>query len=370
MNDQANNQATKIPAGKKLSSAPHQRAKVSVQKVMAWVLIALLPATVAHVVYFGVGLLVQIVIATSAGMLFEFLCLRKRYATNTHRIKPFLSDLSVPVTAVLFALCISPIAPWYVAVVGMFFAIVVAKHLYGGLGHNIFNPAMVGFAVILISFPQSMALWLSPWGMDQASLSVTEILSWVFRGHDGATVDAVTAATPLSALQTGQQQGLAYSEVVTQKIFGDFGGLGWEWVANWLFIGGLVLLYKKIITWHVPVTLLVVTCVFSYLFYAYDSDTFMSPMQHVFSGGLMLAAFFIATDPTSGCSSMKGKLIFAAGVAILTVLIRQFGSFPDGVAFAVLLMNMAAPLIDQLTIPQAYGHKDSYENKKKGQGGE
>ena len=355
---------TKQAKQSKRSSAPHQRAKVSVQKVMAWVLLALLPAVIAHVVYFGVGLLVQIGIATVAGMLFEYLCLRKRYSTHPHRIKPFMTDLSVPVTAVLLALCISPIAPWYVAVVGMLFAIVVAKHLYGGLGHNIFNPAMVGFAVILIAFPQSMALWLAPWGMDQASLSVTEILSWVFLGHDNTAIDAVTAATPLSALQTGSQQGLAYSEVVTQKVFGDFGGLGWEWVANWLFIGGLILLFKKIITWHVPVTLILVTCVFSYLFYAYDPDTFMSPMQHVFSGGLMLAAFFIATDPTSGCSSMKGKLIFATGVAILTVLIRQFGSFPDGVAFAVLLMNMAAPLIDQLTIPSAYGHK------KKGVGDE
>lgn len=334
-------------------TAPHQRAAVSVPKVMAWVLLALVPAVVAHVVYFGLGLLLQFLLATLAGLLFEYVCLKARH----QRVKPFMTDLSVPVTALLFALCISPISPWYVSVVGMLFAIVVAKHLYGGLGHNIFNPAMVGFAVILIAFPQSMSLWLAPWGLEQATLSAPEVLSWVFFGHDSMQVDAITAATPLSALQTGSQQGLAYSEIIAQPIFGDFGGLGWEWVANWLFVGGFILLFKRIITWHVPVTLLLVTCVFSYPFYAFDPDAFMSPMQHVFSGGLMLAAFFIATDPTSGCSSNKGKIIFAAGVGILTVLIRQFGAFPDGIAFAVLLMNMAAPLIDQLTIPVAYGHK-------------
>lgn len=340
-------------------SAPHQRAAVSVQKVMAWVLLALMPAVVAHVVYFGVGLLIQLVIATSAGLLFEYLCLKGR----GQKIKPFMTDLSVPVTALLFVLCISPIAPWYVSVVGMLFAIVVAKHLYGGLGHNIFNPAMVGFAVILVAFPQSMSLWLSPWGMEQSSLSAVEVLSWVVLGHDQGSIDAVTAATPLSALQTGSQQGLSYSEIVQQKIFGDFGGLGWEWIANWVFAGGLLLLYKRIITWHVPVTLLLVTCLFSYPFYAFDSDAYLSPMQHVFSGGLMLAAFFIATDPTSGCSSVKGKVIFAAVVGVLTVLIRQFGAFPDGIAFAILLMNMAAPLIDQLTIPTAYGHNKGEQAK-------
>lgn len=334
-------------------TAPHSHKGNSVRQVMLWVLLALVPAVVAHVIYFGVGVLIQGVLATVLALVFEWACLRLRH----RKVKPFITDGSAVVTAWLFVLCISPVSPWYVAVVGMLFAVVVAKHLYGGLGHNVFNPAMVGFAVILIAFPQSMALWLAPWGMEQPALGISETWSWIFSGADAASIDAVTAATPLSALQTGHQQGLTYSEIIGQRIFGDFGGMGWEWVANWLFLGGLLLLFKRVITWHVPVTLLVVTCLFSYPFYAYDPDGFLSPMQHVFSGGLMLAAFFIATDPTSGCSSNRGKVIFAAGVAILTVLIRQFGAFPDGVAFAVLMMNMAAPLIDQMTIPKPYGHQ-------------
>lgn len=338
------------------SSAPHIPARISVQRVMLWVCLTLIPATFAHVFYFGLGVLIQLFIAVSSALLFERWCLHWRKVP----VKPFITDLSALVTAWLFVLCISPLAPWYVSVVGMFFAIVVAKHLYGGLGNNIFNPAMVGFAVILIAFPQSMSLWLPPGGlMDEHSIhfSLTELSRWIFIGHPIEGVDAITAATPLSAIQTGLQQSYSLSEVVSGPLFGEMGGLGWEWIANWLFIGGAVLLYKRIITWHVPAAVLMTTIAASTPFYLFNNDLFMSPQQHVFSGGIMLAAFFIATDPTSGCSSMRGKIIFGAGVAILTVLIRNFGSYPDGVAFAVLLMNMSAPLIDRLTIPHPYGKK-------------
>lgn len=343
------------------SSAPHIPARHSVQKVMLWVCMALLPATLAHLYFFGVGILIQLILAVSSAYLFEWWCLKWR----NQPFNPFITDLSALVTAWLFVLCISPIAPWYVSITGMFFAIVVAKHLYGGLGHNIFNPAMVGFAVILIAFPQSMSLWLPPSGlMDSVSslnnMEKSEIIAWIFTGNGNLVIDAVTAATPLSAIQTGLQQSYSLSEITAQTIFGDFGGLGWEWIANWLFIGGALLMYKRIITWHVPAAVLMTTIAASIPFYLYNSDVFMSPQQHVFSGGIMLAAFFIATDPTSGCSSYRGKIIFGAGVAILTVLIRNFGSFPDGVAFAVLLMNMSAPLIDRMTIPAPYGKKKSH----------
>jgi electron transport complex protein RnfD len=189
------------------------------------------------------------------------------------------------------------------------------------------------------------------------SLNGLETINWIFTGHSIESIDAITAATPLSAVQTGLQQGFSLSEVTEQAVFGDFGGLGWEWIANWIFIGGIFLLYKGIITWHVPAAVLMTTIAASTPFYLFNGDVFMSPQQHIFSGGIMLAAFFIATDPTSGCSSTRGKLVFGAGVAILTVLIRNFGSFPDGVAFAILLMNMSAPLIDRLTIPNPYGKK-------------
>ncbi len=347
------NSPTKIQLN--TTSAPHIPARISVQKVMLMVCLALIPATLAHVYYFGIGILIQLFLAVASAYLFEWWCLHWRKQPS----KPFLTDLSALVTAWLFVLCISPIAPWYIAVVGMFFAIVVAKHLYGGLGNNIFNPAMVGFCAILIAFPQSLSLWLPPGGLLETSQSLSwlEVVDWVFTGRANAHIDAVTAATPLVAVQTGLQQGFSLSEVTEQPIFGDFGGLGWEWIANWLFIGGAFLLYKRIITWHIPAAVLMTTIAASTPFYLFNADVFLSPQQHIFSGGIMLAAFFIATDPTSGCSSFRGKLIFGAGVAILTVLIRNFGSFPDGVAFAVLLMNMSAPLIDRMSVPKPYGKK-------------
>ncbi len=340
------------------SSAPHIPARISVQKVMLWVCLTLIPATLAHLYYFGIGIIWQLLLSVSSAYLFEWWCLNWR----KQPIKPYIRDLSALVTAWLFALCIAPIAPWYISIVGMFFAVVVAKHLFGGLGHNIFNPAMVGFCVILVAFPQPLSLWLPPEGLSSISSSLQqlnwlEVTEWIFTGVISEQIDAVTAATPLSAIQTGLQQGYSLSEVTSKAIFGDFGGLGWEWIANWIFLGGLVLLYKRIITWHIPAAVLMTTIAFSTPFYLFNADVFMSPQQHVFSGGIMLAAFFIATDPTSGCSSFQGKLIFGAGVAVLTVLIRNFGAFPDGVAFAILLMNMSAPLIDRMTIPQPYGKK-------------
>ena len=150
--------------------------------------------------------------------------------------------------------------------------------------------------------------------------------------------------------------GADFSDIF-EDLFGDFGGLGWEWIANMYFIGGVFLVYKRIITWRIPAAVLLTTIAFSLPFNLYDADHFIGPLQHIFSGGLMLAAFFIATDPTSGCSSHKGQLIFGAGVAIMTILVREFGNYPDGVAFGVLLMNMAAPLIDRLTIPKPFGAK-------------
>lgn len=337
------------------SGAPHLPSRISVQQVMLWVCLALVPATLAHLYYFGLGILLQMTLAIGSAYLFEWWCLHWRQQP----IRPFITDLSALVTAWLFALCISPVAPWYVAVVGMLFAIVVAKHLYGGLGNNIFNPAMVGFAVILIAFPQAMSLWLPPSGLMESNpaLGFADLCAWVFVGAPDMGVDAVTAATPLSAILTGLQQGYALSEVVAQPIFGDFGGHGWEWIANWLFLGGLILWFKGIITWHVPAAVLMTTIAAATPFYLFNADLYLSPQQHIFSGGTMLAAFFIATDPTSGCSSDRGKIIFGAGVAILTVLIRNFGSYPDAIAFAVLLMNMSAPMIDRLTIPRPYGKK-------------
>ncbi|MCF6319154.1 MAG: RnfABCDGE type electron transport complex subunit D [Proteobacteria bacterium] len=337
-------------------SAPHIPNTNTVTKVMLLVCLALVPAMLAHVFFFGTGIIIQLTLSIVFALGFEALSLK----LLKKPVKLFLKDFSAFVTALLFALCISPVAPWWISLIGMFFAIVVGKHLFGGLGQNIFNPAMLGFAIVLISFPQAMSVWLPPQEIAPYSMSFTDNLQAIFfnRFPSHIEFDTLTQATPLDTIKTAISQEYALSEITTQPLFGDFGGLGWEWIANFYFLGGLFLIYKRVITWRIPVAVILTTVVFSLPFNIYNADHFIGPIQHIFSGGLMLAAFFIATDPTTGCSSHKGQLIFGAGVAIMTVLIREFGNFPDGVAFGILIMNMSAPLIDRLTIPKAFGQHE------------
>ena len=333
--------------------APHMPPETTVAGVMRQVLYALVPGIAAHAWFFGPGILVQILLATVFALAFEALMLRLRR-------KPlglFLGDYSAVVTAVLFALCVPPLAPWWIALVAMLFAIVLAKHLYGGLGHNLFNPAMVGYAVVLISFPQEMTLWIAPRGLAEYTPGLGGTLLAIFGGQLPAAQswDAITQATPLDMIKTGIQAGKMVPEIRQSPLFGDFGGLGWEWIANWYLVGGLYLLYRRIISWQVPVALIGTVLAISLPAFLLDPGNNPVPLQHVFSGALVLGAFFIATDPVSGCTSARGRLWFGAGVGIITLVIRRWGGYPDGIAFAVLLMNMAAPLIDRYTRPRTYG---------------
>jgi electron transport complex protein RnfD len=336
-------------------AAPHFPPQITVSAVMRQVLFALVPAIAAHAWYFGPGILVQITLAVAFALAFEAGMLKLRG-------KPpglFLGDYSAVLTAVLFALCIPPLAPWWIAAVGMFFAIVVAKHLYGGLGHNVFNPAMVGYVVVLISFPQAMTAWLPPTQIAEYSPGLGEILLTILSGSPPGDPgwDAITAATPLDSIRTSVASGQIISEARQAPIFGDFGGLGWEWIANWYAVGGLWLLWRRIISWEVPVTMIGSVLVLGTAAWLLDPGANPAPLQHVFSGALIIGAFFIATDPVSGCTSPRGRLVFGAGVGIITLIIRRWGGYPDGVAFAVLLMNMAAPLIDRFTRPRVFGHE-------------
>jgi electron transport complex protein RnfD len=239
----------------------------------------------------------------------------------------------------------------------MLFAIVVAKHLYGGLGHNMFNPAMVGYVVVLISYPQALTAWLPPSSIAPHGLGLTEVLATIFAGQPPGTLswDAITEATPLDAIRTALASGKMVSEARQLPIFGDYGGLGWEWIANWYALGGLWLLWRRIISWQVPAAMIGSVLFLGLVGYLADPGSNPMPLEHVFSGALMIGAFFIATDPVSGCTSNRGRLIFGAGVGVITLLIRRWGGYPDGVAFAVLLMNMAAPLIDRYTRPRIFG---------------
>jgi len=337
-----------------LAGAPHFPPINSVSGIMKQVLYALIPAIAAHLWFFGFGILLQIALAVAFALALEALMLRLR----ERPLKPFLSDYSAVVTAVLFALCMPPLAPWWIALTGMLFAIVVAKHLYGGLGHNLFNPAMVGFAAVIVAFPLDMSQWLAPRQLSPGLPGLWQTVQAVFTGSlpESLSWDTLSQATPLDALKTGVAENRLVTEIRDAPIFGDFGGLGWEWIANFYALGGLWLLYRRVISWHVPVALLGTVIVVTVPMWLMGPDINPSPLQHIFSGALVMAAFFIATDPVSGSSTMKGRLVFGVGVAILTLAIRRFGGYPDGVAFAVLLMNMAVPLIDRLTRPRTYGH--------------
>lgn len=334
--------------------APHFPPQTTVRGVMLQVIYALLPGVIAHAWFFGPGIVVQILLACGFALLFEALCLTIR----RRPLKLFLSDFSAPLTALLFALCLPPLAPWWIALVGMFFAIVIAKHVFGGLGHNLFNPAMVGYVVVLISFPQFMTAWLPPLELASWTPTLGQVLSTIATGHPpgGLAWDAITGATPLDTIRTSVATGKMISEARLAPIFGDFGGLGWEWIANWYALGGLWLLWRRIISWQVPVTMIGSVVLLGLAAYLADPGSNPAPLQHVFSGALVVGAFFIATDPVSGCASPRGRLIFGAGVGIITLAIRRWGAYPDGVAFAVLLMNMLAPLIDRYTRPRIFGH--------------
>jgi len=333
--------------------APHMPAQTSVARVMLQVLYALVPGVIAYTWFFGPGMVIQIILATIFALLFESLMLRWR----GRPLKPFINDYSAVVTAVLFALCIPPLAPWWISCIAMLFAIGFAKHLYGGLGQNVFNPAMVGYVVVLISFPQAMTAWLPPVALAENPLGLLDTLLIIFTGTVplAGGWDTITQATPLDTLKTGVESGRMVTEIRSSPIFGDYGGMGWEWIANWFALGGFYLLYKRTINWQVPVAVIGSVILLSLPFWLADPDSNPFPLQHVFSGAIVLAAFFIATDPVSGCVSNRGRLVFGVGVGIITLVIRRWGGYPDGVAFAVLLMNMAAPLIDRYTRPRIYG---------------
>jgi Na+-translocating ferredoxin:NAD+ oxidoreductase subunit D len=242
--------------------------------------------------------------------------------------------------------------------VGTLFAIVVAKQLYGGLGYNPFNPAMVGYAVLLISFPLIMTQWPASLALAQAKLGFMDQLHYIFSGGlpAGVTVDAITSATPLDYLKTQLTLNHSVQDISQAPIFGALGGKGGELVTGAYLLGGLYLLQQRIITWHLPTAFLGSIALIAGIFYVVDATQFASPTIHLFSGATMLCAFFIVTDPISGPTTPRGKLIFAAGIGVLTYLIRVYGGYPDGVAFAVILFNIGVPLIDMYTQPRVFGH--------------
>ncbi len=327
----------------------------SVGRMMRRVLYALVPGTLAMAWYFGWGVLVNVSLAVVLAVGFEALMLLAR----KRPVIPTLGDYSAVVTGWLFALALPPLTPWWVTLVGIGFAMVVAKHLYGGLGYNPFNPAMVGYVVVLLSFPREMIQWLPPQTLTDPAFSPTAVLTAIFLGQlpAGVSWDAITTATPLDLMKTELSMNRTISEIREHPLFGAFSGHGWEWIGNWFLLGGLWLLFMRVISWQIPVAMLGSLAVTAGMFWIVDPDTFASPAFHVFSGAAILGAFFIATDPVSASTTPRGRLVYGAGIGVLLYVIRTWGNYPDAVAFAVLLMNMAAPTIDHYTQPRVFGQK-------------
>lgn len=335
---------------------PHIHLDSSVSLAMRRVLYALVPALIVQTWLFSWGVLINVLFASLVAVAFEALMLRLR----SRPAGSYLADGSVVLTGVLLAMALPPLSPWWMTLIGVGFAVVVGKHLYGGLGYNPFNPAMLGYVLLLICFPLEMTSWVAPRMLLEVNIGVTDAFSAIFLGtiHGGTGIDAVTMATPLDSLKV--QLGLARTvqEILEKPTFGILGGRGWEYVDLALLGGGLWLIWKRVIGWHIPVAMLGALALLAMIFNLVDPGRYATPLFHVFSGAAMLGAFFIATDPVSACTTPRGRLVFGAGVGILTYIIRTWGGYPDGVAFSVLLMNMAAPTIDYYTQPRVYGHGD------------
>jgi len=344
-----------------IASSPHNHNHTKTPNLMRLVIYATIPGVLAQWYFFGWGNLIHIGLAMSTALICEFTVLSLRKKPILHE----LFDGSALLTALLLGICLPALAPWWISVVGTIFAIVIVKQLYGGLGHNPFNPAMAGYVMLLVSFPLQMTLWQPPLSLLVVDLNFTNTLTTILTGFtpEGysveqirTSIDGITMATPLDTLKTNVGLGFTVLESIESPVFGDNYAFGWEWVNAGFLLGGLFLIAKKAISWQTPLSFLLSLFICSLISYSFSPDSSASTMFHWFSGATMLGAFFILTDPVTGATSNKGRFIVGLLAGLLVYLIRTAGGYPDGVAFAILLCNMSAPLIDQYTRPRTYGH--------------
>jgi electron transport complex protein RnfD len=359
----------------KLASSPHQHARRDLGQVMKLVIFALIPGILMQTWFFGWGTIIQVLLAVVTAVVAEaaILELRKRDFERA------LKDYSAVVTALLLAISIPPFAPWWIIVLGTFFAIAVVKQLYGGLGFNVFNPAMAAYIMLLVSFPVQMTQWLPPMNLAQFSHDFWDAFSAIFTQYSvegfsiaqlRTDIDGVTMATPLDTVKTSLTQGFTYSEGLEHRIFDSVVssvGVASSWVSLAYLAGGLYLIKQKIINWHIPVSMIAGLVVCALVMSMVDSDLYPSTLFHLLNGSIIIGAFFIATDPVSAATTNKGRLIFGAAIGVWIYIIRTWGGYPDAIAFAVVIMNMAVPLIDYYTRPRTYGHQSSATKKAKGE---
>ena len=341
-----------------VTSAPYTHEQTSISLTMLLVMIALLPASVYGIYQFGLPALFVFVLTIAACVIFEAVCL----IMAGKPVKPYLLDGSAVLTGWLLAMTLPPWSPWWLATVGAFFAIVVGKQVFGGIGQNLFNPAMVARVALLIAFPLEMTSWVQPMQMfSSAAPGITDSLAITFGGAIPTTYDAISSATILGHVKTELGQGVPLHDVlaVNYDVLGlatgsVAGSLG-ETSAILILLGGLFLLYKRIISWHIPVSMMFTLAVLASAFHLVEPERYPDAIFHLMSGATLLGAFFIATDLVTSPVTYRGQLVFGAGCGALVFLIRTWTGYPEGVAFAVMLMNATTPLIDHYMKPRIYG---------------
>jgi len=323
-----------------VSASPHVHSDRTSKKLMYDVVIALIPAFLISIYVFGINALIATSVAIASCMLFEFII--QKYLLKTDVT---ITDGSALITGILLAFNLPATLPIWMIIVGSLVAIGVAKLSFGGLGFNIFNPALVGRVFLLVSFPVQMTMW--PTAIE----------------NNTTLVDAVTGATPLGVIKEGLQYGETMTEIASKipsaldMLFGFTGGSLGEMSAIALLLGGLYLIIRKVITWHIPVTLLAAMAVITGIFWFINPELYANPIIHLLSGGAILGAFYMATDLVTSPMTKKGMIIFAIGIGLITVLIRLFGAYPEGISFAILIMNAFVPLINKYFKPRRFGNK-------------
>ncbi|WP_395342308.1 electron transport complex subunit RsxD [Ningiella sp. W23] len=349
---------TKLTVG----SSPHHHNQRDTGQVMRWVMYACIPGILMQTWYFGFGTLIQVSLGIVTAVITEAIIVEVR-KKDTERV---VKDSSAALAGLLLGISVPSLAPWWVIVIGSFFTIAIVKQAYGGLGFNMFNPAMAGYVMLLISFPVQMTAWLPPTSLAEQSFGFIDALLTVFTGFtvDGYSIeqlkigyDGLSMATPLDHVKTSLTEGYTVGEAYASSIMSQWWGVGWAPVALAYLAGGLALLKLKIINWHIPGSMIAGAMLTALVLHLADTSQHASPLFHLLNGSLIIGAFFIATDPVSAATTNRGRLIFGASIGVWIIIIRTWGSYPDAVAFAVILMNMAVPLIDYYTRPRTYGHK-------------
>jgi electron transport complex protein RnfD len=323
-----------------VSLSPHIHGKETTQKLMFGVITALIPAFLTSVFFFGYGALIVTATSVASCLLFEYLIVKFIFR------KPVtITDGSALVTGLLLAFNLPSNIPVIIIVIGSLISIAVAKMTFGGLGNNPFNPALVGRVFMLISFPVQMTTWPVP------------------AGFDTGYADAVTGATPLAIIKEGIKNGEPISQLMSQiptpaqMFLGDMGGSIGEIAALALLIGFVWLLLRKIITWHIPVSIVVTILTFTAVLWAVNPEKYANPLFHILAGGVLLGAIFMATDYVTSPMNSKAMLIYGCGIGMLTVIIRVWGAYPEGVSFAILIMNAFVPLMNAYIKPKRFGEE-------------